>query len=205
MPARYVRKKRTFARRHFSKRPSKQFTAKVKKVINKVAEKKYFTVIQPSVGVDNTGAFAQLGAVTQGDTDTTRDGDQLYIRSLQVKGQVTAGDTTNLLRVIIFQWFLPTTPTATDLLLSNVVDSPWNHDNRYLFKVVVDKSYSLATASNAAQTINWRISKGFKRKCQFNGGTTIGTNKFWIFTISDSGGVPNPSVSYYTKLNFTDS
>ena len=72
--------------------------------------------------VDVSGAVStslginSLTDIAQGDTDITRDGDQLYMGSITFFKQWINADNVNTCRFIVFQWFPATTPVGTDIL-----------------------------------------------------------------------------------------
>lgn len=204
-----MRAKRAVRFRRTSK-PSKVFTRKVRKVLNKSSEKKYLNYVNSST-VDNTGALIlKLSEVSQGDTDTTRDGDQMTIRSLQFNMSFAIADTTNYVRVIFFQWLQNTQmglPTASNILL-DVVTAPWlspySHDYRYNFRILGD--HLIRLDSQVPLVYKKMFFKRFaRRKVQYVGASsTAYTNGIFALVVSDSSAVPHPSVQWSGKLNFSD-
>lgn len=202
-------------RRYYKKRaygkPSKNFSRKVKRVLTKAAEKKFHDVSQAgSVSVTSTPVLVDLSSISAGDTDQTRDGDQLTIRSIHLKYQLVAGDSTNIVRIILFQWFMDTAvagggPTAANILQSTTNSmSSYTHDTRFQYKILDDKIVSLDTSSRDSYTLNRRIIKGFKKKIQFSAAGTSGTNKIYLLYMSDSAAAPDPGLIYYSRLTFSD-
>lgn len=209
----YRKRFRKYKRKYPKFKPSKTFTAKVKKVMNLQLEKKHFTVSSGGFQtVSDTGTVTSISNVTQADTDTGRDGDQLYIRSLELQWQCDVIDTYNTMRIIIFQWYQndsTSTPAVGDILqtLSNSsgVISPYNHDQRFNYRILYDKVVTLTQGNtDASYVYKSMITKFPKRKMQFNAADTTGTNKLYILKISDSSATSHPQVRNITKLNFSD-
>lgn len=191
------------------KRRYKRFVKRVKAIANKAGEKKFFATTSGGFqGIDWTGTITSISDVSQGDTDVTRDGDQIYIRSLEMSWEVAVGDTYNIVRLIVLQWFPATTPTISDILLTSgnndSVLSPYSHDTRFQFKVLYDRKIHVNT-DRPNMSLRFRIWRNFRfRRIQYIGGGTTGQNKIYILKISDSGAVPNPTMANFAKMNFSD-
>lgn len=186
----------------------KEIRAVAKSVIAKQSELKYFdTTVGPSI--DDAGYLSCLSLVPQGDTDTSRDGDQLYATSMQVKGYFSCADTTNQVRLIFFIWKPETSPTNDDILATttkgsiNYVNAPYHHDGRGSFTVLSDRCYSLALGTTSAKK---QFSHNIKlnKKLKYNAGTTAGYNQIWFMVLSDSAAVSHPSVNMTSRLRFRD-
>lgn len=205
----YRRRTMTRPRKSFRRYRYKKFVKKVKAIANKAGEKKFFATTSGGFqGVDWTGTITSISDISQGDTDVTRDGDQVYIRSLEFSWEVSVGDTYNIVRLLVVQWFPATTPAVTDILLTNGsndgVLSPYNHDSRFQFKVLYDRKIHVNT-DMPNRSLKFRLYKNFRyRRIQYIGGGTTGQNKIYIIKISDSGAAPNPTMANFGKLNFSD-
>lgn len=203
-PTRRVRKSKTTAIR------SKAFVSRVKSVIRREVEKKYLKYgPAASIGVPSTGALLSMVDVTQGNGDTQRIGDSLYVRSLEFNFNLANGDSTNFLRCILFQWKpnINGNPAVGDLLLdsSDPINSPYNHDKRYQFKVIYDKTYLVDAVQAPVKHISWMFTRGFSRKVQYVGGaSTEGSNRLFIYIFSDSSAIPHPTLAYTGKLSYSD-
>lgn len=202
---RYARRPR-YNRNRFNKRS--HIRKAVRREIESYAEKMYFPA-PSNLSVSSTPNVVSLSDVAQGDADTNRDGDQLSLTSIEFRGYIATGDTTNVLRFIIFQWypndsFYP--PTASDILLTAASGfiSPYSHDGRFQFKILYDRSFSMSTNWQPYLTFHKYVTKGFRRKIQYNAGGTTGVNKIYLLLVSDSSAAPHPTISYYSKLNYRD-
>lgn len=197
-----------------------------------IGEKKYFITNSGGLfSVTSTGSVTHLTAVPQGDTDQTRDGDQLTIRSLELKWQAFTGFTNstttydffNRVRCLVVQWYPQTTPVLGDILLSvgnGAHIAPYNHDTRFQFKVLYDSTktvdqtlfyngtttFGMSTGNSESQLITKRINRGYKqRRVQFVGGTvTAPSNGLYLIFVSDSVAITNPQAEYVAKLNYSD-
>lgn len=161
--------------------------------------------------VSYNGACYSLSDIAQGGaTDTSRSGDQLTLQSLKFNYSLVLGDSFNLFRVIIFQWYPLDTvaPSPGDLLQAvGTVDSPlstYEHDRRFQKHVLYDKLHNLHTYQ--PQIVKKvKITKFKKNRIQYAGGTTTGQNKIYVLVISDSSTVSHPSILWRTKILFKDS
>lgn len=206
--------RRVKRRRTFKSKPSRMFVKRVKRVINSEQEKK-FLLTNSSGTISWTGGCTVLTNVPQGDTDSQRDGDQVYSRSLEIRCNLQIGtNTSNLITLIVFQWFPTTVPTTVGVLFPSAVSSgsaplsPYNHDYRTQFKILARRSVNLigAAASNPdyqKQIVFW-IKSGFRRKIQFLAGSTAANNHIYLLTISDSTTATLPSIAYIAKYNYSD-
>jgi len=158
----------------------------------------------------SAGAVADFCAVPQGNTDITRSGDMISLHSFEWTvnfSLVTAGDNTNICRFIVFQWH---GDTAVDVpVIGSILNftaypiSAFAHDNVQKFHVLVDEIIDLSLQGPANVTRRGVVTR-FKRDCRFIGGGTTGTDHLFVAHISDSGAVPHPNITFYTRTNFYD-
>lgn len=187
----------------------KNIRAVVKQEIAKQVEKKYFLKSNIGAGITTTAAIVEIVDVPQTSsnaTDITRIGDQITMTSYEFRGYIAGGDTYNLLRLMVFQWFPDYLPGASDILINavNGVISPYSHDNRFDFNILFDRTYRMGTDWQHTHYIHFYIKKFRERRIQFDGGTTNGSNKLFLLLVSDSAALPNPTIAYDSKLNFKD-
>lgn len=208
---RYKRMRRYRRKPQYARKPSKQFARKVRKVMQSVQEKKYWPYTS-NISVSSAGYLLHLTNIAQGDSDTTRDGDALNLKSILINLSAAAGDTYNIMRYTIFQW-LPSsslsvaTPTLGDIYQDTTtpVISTFAHDSRKNYRILYDTSFTVDTDfPNKVKHI--RIyGKKLIRQVQYVGGTVVGNNNVYMWAVSDSGAATHPSVTYVGKTNFTDS
>lgn len=197
-----------------SRRPSKKRSKKtkaltrkdVRKEILKIAEKKFINGTN-SAGIDFSGTVTSISDVAQGDTDNTRDGDNLYLTSLQLRWSVVLGDSTNLARIIVFQWKPNSTPTTGDILITTGSTaaplSAYNHDTRQSYRILSDSLVALNAAETMKAGTSFVVNFPVKQ-IQYTGSGTTGTNKLYLLALSDSGASSHPTFTYYYKLNYRD-
>ena len=132
-------------------RPVKKQTKKkanIKSLANRIqgylGELKYGASTFTSA-INYSGTIQSLCDISQGDTDTTRDGDALTMSSLEIRGHWVVGDAYNVCRIMLIQWF-PTdgvAPTVSQILFnSGNIYAPISvkaHDYRQQFAVLYDK------------------------------------------------------------------
>lgn len=182
------------------------------KVYNKKAEIKFHDADDVGSGIDSSGSVFDISLISQGDTDQTRDGDKIYVKSIIGRMTLTAGDATNFLRVIIVQWLAENSGiTITKVIqsLTGAINQSYAHDYASARKILYDKTFTLGSANTASvptvRTAKFMITRGFKRTINFLGGSTDGYNKLYMVCVSDSGGVPNPTLAYSVRVRYTDS
>lgn len=196
-------------------------------IINKSRELKFHAYTALGQAISSTGTLTGLPCdVPQGDTDTTRDGDSYDLAgNIQFKFQLLASDTTNLVRLVWFQWKDISTaagpsPAASDIFFpgpSGAVDvwSQYDHDNRKSYKILFDRTYNLVgngtsgTFPGTTTTQIYRSTtvslKKARRKVQLKGGGLQGTNRIFFLPLSDSSAASHPVLTYTTKMFFYDS
>lgn len=196
-------------RRYYKRKPNKIFYRNVKQVINTMAEKKYLPYTN-STSVSTTPVFLQFTGITQGDTDLTRDGDSVYLKSIQVGFSVLVGDSYNQVRFITFQWFPPSTlgtnpPTENDILQDSALGtiSVYNHDTRMNYRILDDKTV-VVDSDDPNMIYRLIITKIPKRKLQYVGGGTVSPFHIYCLVVSDSTTATHPSIAYSGKTNFID-
>lgn len=218
--------KKRYSKKSYSKKSEKKrlrkFASKMSKM---VGEKKYADFdYQITNLVDSAGVITSLSDIGQGDADNERDGDQLTLTSLDFRyfWNMSGSVESTRVRTLIFQWYPPTIPIVTDILLFNALPAtpldvrfmaPYSHDRRFNFRVLYDKTHlmtyqALAGANpnsyTSAQLV--RVIKFARDRIQYIGGGVTGTNKVYVLFISDApAGTPaRPNVKYITKLNYHD-
>lgn len=212
-----MQKKKSATRKRYTTRRYKKkgFKKFAQKVVNSTAEKKTVSTYSYSNNVDATGFQFNATNISQGDTDGTRDGDQLLIRSVEMELHPWLGatpDTNNIVRVMLVQWYgLASSLTVGDVLQvtsalnSSCVMSPYNHDNRYQFKVLYDRRFVLSANGTSTHFQKVMITRGFRRKVQYVAGSaTSATNGVYMLAFSDSISGPHPALDYNVKINYSD-
>lgn len=161
------------------------------------------------------GTLANLSAITQGDTDSNRDGDAAYLTSISYRYGVRVNTTAtyNTCRIILFRWNISTdlaAPTIAQILdnpgYSNTPQSNYVEDTQRQkrFKILYDKTHTVATAG--PYLISKKVHIKLRSKLSFVAGGTDGRGHIYMLVLSgDSGAANPPQFEYGSKLNFTDS
>jgi hypothetical protein len=183
-------------------------TARLKRMMPK-PERKYFDVsIQTPQATTTGGTMFSLDSIPQGAGDSQRIGDQITVQSLLLRLSIQTGSGgLGYVRVVMFRWkpgsgILP--PTVSNLLQTINFLSPINVEYGEQIKVIMDKTYALATGSSQLQ-----IDKFWRRKryvANFSGsttGTATNSNGTFLFFITDTA-TGSPTFSFYSRLRFTD-
>lgn len=161
-----------------------------------------------STGVSTVGVFQLINGLFIGDTDGTRDGTIVEIKSIHIRGAVTVGDAFNNVRIILLQDKQPNTgaPSVTTVL-STGGDPSANPNwlNRSRYKFLADRNVVLSNTGN--QIARWSMHVYKKIVVKYNNTnngdiTDILKNSIYLLMISDSGAVPNPTVYGNIRMVF---
>lgn len=181
----------------------------VKRLISNRQEKKIHTVDVSGV-ITTTVAFNQVSAVPQGDTDLSRDGDELIIKSLHWNWAFVGADATNRMRIMVIQWHgdgASNPPVASDIFQ---VDTTTGHfgqlrkDTSSLFSVLYDRFLTTDTYAMIKHS-QVNMYKKFRKKISYISGSTNGMGQLYTVAVSDSSGIAHPSIDSQFCLRFTDS
>jgi len=187
------------------------------KVANKVLkahqESKFHDNDDLGSGISDAGTLFDLSLIPQGDTDQTRDGDQIYLKSIMGRYSVTGSDNSNIIRVIIVQYITENAGlTGTKILQAlgaGAVFQNYAHDYKSQVRILYDKTHTMGNATTASiplvKTYKVMITKGFKRKIQYLGGGTNTVGGIRMFVVSDSAAASHPVIAFSLRLNYTDS
>lgn len=164
---------------------------------------------------DNAGSLTYFNLPAQGDGLSERSGDQIQLKKLMFRFHITGADTTNIFRVIIFRWSQnnalgANVPVTTDILQTANVMSFYNYTNEHDTKVRIlyDKTITLSvTGDTEVDLIKGSLygTRLGRKIIDFNAATTLGTNQIYMLMISDSAGIPHPSIKGYWRIEYTDS
>lgn len=190
--------------------------AQVARMMNVRHEKKYFQNYAAGTR-DWSGVIHSVSDVAQGDSDVNRDGDSLYIKSLQIRYSIAVADTYNLVRLICFQWLDDDTPIPSDILSATYLGTavaplaPFHHDQRAKYRILYDSQpMALNGTSNLVEVRTvmlknrGKLGKKMVNQIRYTAGLTTGSNKLYILEISDSSAAAHPSFSTVARMNFTD-
>nr|QGF19360.1 hypothetical protein [Antarctic circular DNA molecule] len=202
-----TRRGKTLTRRSASKNVAK---ATIKRLITSLAEHKYYDNFATGLAMIPTGLIqAGLTTPVQGTGDGQRVGDKVTILSLTIKFDIIGADTTNACRVIIFRWGMPTVPVPADVFQTAGVVTTYNSLPNYdrvgqkQLRVLYDRTFSTTANGTNAYSRRIRIGKN-AGPLEFNNGAITGTGLIYGLFISDSQIAPHPSLSWYSRLTYTD-
>lgn len=156
--------------------------------------------------VTDTGAIVSLSTVGQGDTNNSREGNVIYPTSSRVRCYISlnASASTSMIRIIIFKFRPNTTPTVTDVLQTGDVTSFKTDSERFLSKILYDKTHILSDGSVQQKMIT--ITNKFRKYTMgFDEGTTQANyNALWALLISDES-TNAVGIDFEQRLYFKDS
>lgn len=163
-----------------------------------------------AVGIDYTGEIISLiGNLTRGDDYKNNfSGGRITPVGLEARYNVSVADSSNIVRVMIFQWFDKTTPTTATVLetvgSTYAVHSAKFLTNRDNIKILSDKCYAMDTYNTVV--VDKVYIKGKKlTNIEFpTGAVTAQKGGLYMLFVSDSAAAANPGIDLYTRITFTD-
>lgn len=179
-----------------------------------------------SVGYDLNVVSDALVTPAVGDTNVTRDGAQLTLQSLHVRGRFTANASQaepyicRLLLIQSKQRYVPSTVAALgnvsnlfeDANTDDAVHSMFGFTNRIHYRVLKDFKVtvqSTGTSGGAAPDqkffqFTYKFKK-FNRMIQFDANTTTAQkNQVYLVAISTAGSTNYPTIEYSARTTFYD-
>ena len=209
----------------------KPFVKKVKAIIVRGREKKWYDKYSGGAGVGLTQASTavQLLQPAQGDGANARDGDRIELRSIRVTMHVRQSDAivesdgvllwSNLVRLLIVQWKASGIPALSDILddaaaIQNL-QSPYKMNPTNKFKVLFDRRFNLVSPNNTGAAtilgVPARVNLSYTSRAKqlfksvrFDPAATTGINKIFLFGFSNSA-TRVPDLFYHSRILYTDS
>jgi hypothetical protein len=193
------------------------------KTLNLVNEiRKVVLRMTPEKTIDTGGVIAITAAGTittinfptvQGTANGQRTGDEIYLDRLEFRSTCYFGDPAgNVVRIIILQMRgSPAGLVVSDILSPgssgfpdvNSFYTPFVNGKRY--NILYDKKHiMIPSAMNSTVSIDKTFSVILKKIAFTPGGTFAETGQFYMFTISDSGILPNPALDYVYRIYYQD-
>lgn len=185
-------------------------------------EFKYHDATWNGQNVDWNGTFQVLNAIGQGDTATSRDGNQLKLQRLSVKGFLQGNGSygiNQVARVIIFWDKQNKISAVSDFLDSgylasiNAVNAHKDQPNKYQTYVLHDKCYTLqggTYATHASRCIDVDITlstaEGRKFHSSYDGSSTTpvtGALKMLVISNISNASSP-PQINMVSRVYFND-
>ncbi len=210
---------RRFRRFRNGKKLNKREVKQVKNLISRVQEKKHRLEYSTGSSAHSTGQIIDLLDLSQGDTNYTRDGDELMLKSLKFRFHLlresgsTLGDS---VRMILFQWKpdnAQDVPTIGQILedSTNVPYlSPIDTHHKDKFNVLMDRLTLLSPLGTTNERKSFWKTVNMKRvikRVRYNPGASTGKNLVYLMLIGtqSSAGAEETFVRYYGDISFSDS
>lgn len=192
---------------------------KISKETSQLGELKHFD--NPwTTSVSTSPLIYQMDLIASGDEEVNRTGIVIsperldfYLR-FTAENPLTTGDS-NVVRVIVFRWFDETFPAVNDILYDNTagvwtgypyIDIPtiWNKKPR--FQVLSDKRMVLDEddADHSFYLMKKKFRQGSTIHYSGPSPSDIENKNIFYMIMSDSGVVPHPVFSGYSRLTFRD-
>lgn len=135
-------------------------------------------------------------------------GSKFQPAGIQLRFGLINGDTTNMFRIILFQWLQESVPAINGILQTFSVYAPLNVDNRENIIVLRDMLIPLYAHGNANVHLAGEMVyvKGKKMTpCFWNRALNIWQKgDLYMLMLSDSAAPPSPTASYWCRVTFTD-
>lgn len=171
--------------------------------------------VSSSLTCVGTGHIISLSSVAQGDSQTTRDGDSIRGKSLQIRirmGHNASGGTGQTVRMILFIDKQNNQPGTCDPTLSGTPYGVLNQstlqsltlpENSGRYKILKDKMYTMT--NDIKELIDLKIYKKINPKITFTSSSTNVAQKNNIYMLVFSNEATNgPSFAYATRLRYID-
>lgn len=216
------------------KKPTVKSLDKRVKAINKKEEVKHKDFLFASdymASGPGAGQMLLLNGLVQGDTNLTREGNKVYITSIQIKAVIIPNvllTAATEYRIVVFRDSFPngTAPAAGNLLDINIITAylyaPYNAKYQNRFKILYDKrgcinpnTNLVVGAGTTTSVVSKKISIQFKRRLGFianyglaNAGdiTDITTGAIYILLLSNRtiANADGPTFLGGSRVNFKD-
>lgn len=165
----------------------------VKKIANSSGEVKYLDIaVSPINPYDSNAADMMDGVLglSQGDTKSTREGDNVFFRSLSWNGRILNNETTSrTLRFLVFQTMGKTIPTG--LPLDNCeLHLPRLDTSDIRYKVLIDRFINLSPLGQPGdqKVFKFKVNKVPIKKITYEAGSsTITSGNIYAYLINQNG------------------
>lgn len=173
------------------------------------AEKK-FADLTANGTTDYNGIVLDLTAVAQGDTESSRNGNSIYVRGilLNINYNMNTAATYSLVKTYVFIDNEPngTPPTASDILENaGTVYAPQSQikfpEARTRFKILKVGTFNLSNAGAIAKNLKWYINLRHHTKFTGINATDEGKGHIYVMMISDR--TPDSNEVGYAMVNRT--
>jgi len=152
--------------------------------------------------------------ITQGVGEAQYLGDSVTPLYITIRGLFTHIDSTNALRVIVFQCLGNTVPTVATLMQLGSgtysgqdysLLSPVKKNTRRQFMILRDKLYTSMAYTNAVKAFKIKIPMYSLQDTEFQDAAgLVGTGGIYMYVQSDSVAVPNPDIRVVHRITYSD-
>lgn len=183
---------------------SKSLTKVVNNILDSKADIKWIPS-DVSTTVSNTGSMTDLTSVAQGTNAVSRIGQSITVKSIEMDFVFGLADTTNLIRLRIFEWIPSDTsdvPSFSEVqYFASSVLSPYLPYKPSRFKVLYDHMIVLDTYH---PIIRHKFKLKLSHKVQYDLSVDTGSRHIYMALQSDSGAATHPSCAYNSLVKFVD-
>lgn len=215
MPENYKR------RRHKKKRPARRkprryqvadYAYKGYKMAKRLMdainiEYKMHDVVLTTTDCDYSGDIITLNSISQGDTDSTRDGDSCKLQNLTIRYFVK--HTSNAIVRVIIYWDPDNSIAAASELLDSTGSSlaPLSfkdYDNRFKTRIIYDRKHILTAGGGLLQAVDKVIP--INLHTQFDAGSSsVNSGALKMCVVSTEAPASNVNLTGHAHLTYTDS
>lgn len=158
---------------------------------------------------NDAGLIKAICIPTQGDTQTSRDGNSIKLMNLsgRIFIRINPLADATAIRLIIFrgkseQSTFPTISSYFETGAGQIYQAPKDPNFRYNTKTIYDHTYNLDKNGNMSQNINWSF-KLFGHTTFVNATTNIADGGLYMILVSNES-TNLPTMQYTLKTTFTD-
>jgi len=182
----------------------KSLTRVVNQILDSKMEKKWISSDYSST-VSNAATLIDLTSISVGNNAITRVGANITVKSFEMNCIFTLADTTNIIRMMIFEWIPSDTsdvPSSSELLLtSSSVLSQTLPYKPSRFKILYDKNFVLDTYHPILEN---KLKLKLDHQVSYDLSVDTGSRHIYLYLQSDSGASAHPGVAYDAVLKFVD-
>lgn len=174
----------------------------------KNTELKYYDQALTSNAISSSGTIFALSNMGQGNSNDKRLGQQINPKSILMRFDLFASDSTNSIRLILFKWFDQASPSIATVLENTTWPtlSPLNLTNsRRSIKVIYDNLVSTSISTEITERVGkvYRKLAGKMNWADGTSGSPMG-GQLYLLAVSDSSAAPHPSLDFLSRLRFAD-
>lgn len=155
----------------------------------------------------------------QGITKNNRLGTKIKIRSLKIAGTIRfneeAYQVSQAVRLMLIAWYDNDPVVPENILQTTVVEggvySPYNREAlaSKQFIPIFDKVYTIGRKGGMRDLVKFRINAygkrlPYKSRSYYGDGSVNSRGQYWLLTVSDRMTIEPYTVSYYSRMTFTD-